>query len=563
MRIMTDHAAAPAATVSEAVADVVARRSPVVFGLMGNGNAHLMARLTGRGHRVVPVRHETATVAAAHSFALAGGGIAAATATYGAGFSNLLTSLAEARLARVPAVVVVGDAPTGGARAIDIDQRRAAEAVFVRTLVVDAANALAQTELAYTIAARDRVPVIVAIPYDLVDAPLAPEVDAPGVPSSGVLRPHELAEAPAVAHAAAADVAARLLDAERPLILGGHGAVIAGAGEALRALGDRSGALFATSLMAHGLTGSPWDLGVAGGFSTEADAAMIGEADLVLVIGASLNLWQLRYNELLGDEAYVIQVDTRAEATNPRVDAFHRADALAFAEAVLAAMPAESRAGWRATAVLPEHDHETIPELHGDGLLDPRAVVVALDDILPASRSITQDNGHYMGWAPRHLRAPDPQAMLLPGLALHCIGLGMGSLLGLAEAAGDRLPVLVTGDGGLLMELSELDTVVRELPSALIVVMNDAAFGMEVHQYGVRGLDQSAMRFTPVDFAALGRAMGARSARIESLADLEAVRVWLDEGARGVFVADVVISPDFVADWLMLSNRYNGVRARP
>lgn len=559
MDAMTDRASAPTPTVAEAVADVVMRNSPVVFGLMGNGNAHFMAALTGRGHRVVTVRHETASVIAAHSYVLAGGAVAAATATYGAGFTNLLTSLAEARLARMPAVVVVGDAPRSGLRPQDIDQVGAAAAVHVHTLVVDTANATAQTELAYAIARRDRVPVILAIPYDLVDAPVTAAVDVTAPEPDAVLRPRELPAAPAVLPGVAADAATRLVTAERPLVLAGHGAVLAGAGEPLRELGDRVGALFATSLMAHGLFASPWDIGIAGGFSTEEAAALIGQADVVLVVGASLNLYQMRYNGLLAEDAHVIQVDTLASATHARVDQFHRADAEEFARAVLAALPGAARPGWRAGAALPVGAAEELPEHAPDGLLDPRAVMVALDAILPEARTVTQDNGHYMGWAPRHLRAPDPQAMLLPGLALQCIGLGMGSLLGIAQVRSDRLPVLVTGDGGLLMALSELDTVVRELPSALIVVMNDAAYSMEVHQYGVRGLDVSAMTFARVDFAALGRAMGAQGARIESLADLDAVRSWIAEGARGVFIADVVISPAVVADWLRISNRYNGV----
>ena len=98
-------------TVADAVADVVAAHSPVVFSLVGNGNAHFVASLTSRGHRVVSVRHETATVIAAHSFALAGGGIAAATATYGAGFTNLLTSLALALRAAAPAAAAERASP--------------------------------------------------------------------------------------------------------------------------------------------------------------------------------------------------------------------------------------------------------------------------------------------------------------------------------------------------------------------------------------------------------------------------------------------------------------------
>ncbi|MCT9001044.1 thiamine pyrophosphate-binding protein [Microbacterium memoriense] len=549
-------------TVADVVADVVARHSPVVFSLMGNGNAHFVASLTSRGHRVVDVRHETATVAAAHSFALAGGGVAAASATYGAGFTNLLTSLAEARLTRVPAVVIVGTAPTSGPRAIDIDQLAAAAAVYVRTLVVGTHDAAAQTELAYEIARRDRVPVIVALPYDLVDAPAAPNGSVPTLSSDDVLRTHELAVAEPVSREDAAEVAGILLRAHRPLILAGRGAVIAQAGEALREIGDRVGALSVSSLMAHGVVDSPWDLGIAGGFSTPEAADLIKQADVVLVVGASMNLWQMRYNSLIDDGAHVIQVDTLSGATHPRVNAFHRADARAFAVSVLNSLAAGNQAGWRAGAILPQRDPEAFEELAPDGRLDPRAVMEQLEDILPAERTITQDNGHFMGWAPRHLSAPDPEAMLLPGLGLHCIGLGAGSLIGVAAARTDRLPVLVTGDGGFLMELSELDTLVREVPSALVIVMNDAAFGMEVHQYGARGLDTSSMRFSEVDFAAVARAMGGSGAKIRTLAQLNSIEEWLSGGAQGVFVADVAISPEVVADWLLLSNRYNGVPSR-
>lgn len=548
-------------TVAEAVADVVARNSPVVFSLIGNGNAHFVASLTSRGHRVVDVRHETATVAAAHSFALAGGGVAAASATYGAGFTNLLTSLAEARLTRVPAVVIVGTVPTSGPRAIDIDQLSAAAAVYVRTLVVSVRDAAAQTEAAYEIARRDRVPVIVAIPYDLVDAPATSNDPVAVPPAEEVLRAQELTAADPVSRSAAFEVAGILQRADRPLILAGRGAVISQAGDALRELGDRVGALFASSLMAHGVVESPWDLGIAGGFSTPATADLFKQADVVLVVGASMNLWQMRYDSLLADDARVIQVDTLSAPTHPRVDAFHRADARTFALTVLDSLPAVERAGWRADVVMPTHDAAAFDELASDGRLDPRAVMDRLETILPAERTITQDNGHFMGWAPRHLSAPDPDAMLLPGLGLHCIGLGAGSLIGVAAARTDRLPVLVTGDGGFLMELSELDTLVREVESALVIVMNDAAFGMEVHQYGARGLDTSSMRFSEVDFSELAKAMGARGAKIRSLAQLASITEWLTDGAPGIFVADVAISPEVIADWLLLSNRYNGVPA--
>lgn len=75
-------------TVSSALADVLADRAGHLFGLMGNGNAHLISHLTRKGFPFTSARHEAATVAMADAFHRASGSIAAATTTYGAGFTN-------------------------------------------------------------------------------------------------------------------------------------------------------------------------------------------------------------------------------------------------------------------------------------------------------------------------------------------------------------------------------------------------------------------------------------------------------------------------------------------
>ena len=104
--------------VSAVVADVVAERAGHLFGLMGNGNAHLISRLTRRGFPFTSARHDAATVAMADAYHRATGDVAAATTTYGAGFTNAYTTLAEARMARIPLVLVVGDAPSSGPPAV-------------------------------------------------------------------------------------------------------------------------------------------------------------------------------------------------------------------------------------------------------------------------------------------------------------------------------------------------------------------------------------------------------------------------------------------------------------
>src|SRR5205823_634831 len=106
------------------------------------------------------------------------------------------------------------------------------------------------------------------------------------IPDPPVLRPVRPA---ADAIAEAADALSR---ASRPLVIAGRGAVLANARAPLEQLGDLLGALVATSAVANGLfVGSPWNLGISGGFASPIAAELIADADVVVSVGATLNMW--------------------------------------------------------------------------------------------------------------------------------------------------------------------------------------------------------------------------------------------------------------------------------
>ncbi|WP_371130937.1 thiamine pyrophosphate-binding protein [Arthrobacter sp. SDTb3-6] len=532
-------------TVSDLVADVCARHADTVFGLMGNGNAFFTSNVTRRGMRYISARHEAGTVAMADAYYRASGRVAVASVTYGAGFTNALTPLAEAAKARIPLVLVAGGVPAGGARPWDVNQDMVAAGLGVETLAVTCETAASATERAWALAVRDSRPVVLAIPYDIAALDAGPQ-QAPA--------PVEQRVPPAVDGAATHRIARQLSGAERPLIIGGRGAVEAAAGRALRRLGDGLGAFFATSAMARNLFGSPWDLGIAGGFAGVPAADIMRRADVVLVVGAGLNTFQTRYGTLFADGATVIQVDDRPEAAAPAATEFVHADAAALAAALLDALPRLSGHGWRDG--FPEVADRSLfaeppaGEFAPDGRLNPRAVATLLDAVLPEERTIVQDGGHFIGWAPMYCAVPDPQALMMVGTAFQTIGLGLPSAVGAAAARPERLTVLVSGDGGALMGLADLDTAVRTIASGVMVVFNDAAYGAELHQYAVRGLDDTAMQIEEVDFAALAGAFGAHGTKMRSLADIGRLREWLDAGARGLFVLDVAVSQSVVADYM-------------
>lgn len=537
-------------TVSERVAAVIAAHTDEVFALMGNGNAHVVDALAREDVRLTAVRHETATVASADAYFRVSRRLAVATTTYGPGYTNALTSLAEAAQARTPLVLVVGDAPTTGARPWDIDQAAAAAALGAPTITVSAAHAGRSTRDALQRALDERTAVVLAIPYDLGAAPAAAE------PAGDLIlgpRPAPLEADPIPVER----IAAVLAEAERPLILAGRGA--RDAREALSALADRLGALTISSAPARGtFAGRPYDLGVSGGFASESSAALMTQADVVLAVGAGLNNFTMSFGDAVSADTTLAQIDILDAATNPRVDLFLSADAGEAIRALDAALPDTVTAPekpWGGSAEAARDSRTTFErepdtELADDGLLDPRAVMRALDEILPETRQVISDGGHFIGWANSYFRLPAPDAITLVGTAFQSIGLGFPSAAGAVRARPDHMAVLVTGDGGGLMGLADLDTLVRVAESALVLVFNDAGYGAEVHQYGSQGLDERIMRIDRIDFAALATGFGARSAVIDRLADLDAVRDWVADGARGTFVADLRVSDRIVAPYI-------------
>ena len=542
-------------TVSAAVAAAVAEHTGEAFALMGNGNAYFTDALARQGRvRMTAVRHEQATVASADAYQRATRRIAIATTTYGPGFTNAITPLAEAAAARIPLVFVVGAQPSTGPRPWDVDQAAMAKAAGARVLTVDAATARRTTRQAFALAEAERRPVVLFIPYDLGAAAALdePDADRPGTGEHDAGTPAFQAPDEAVAEAARA-----LASAKRPLILAGRGARAASA--QLGELADRIGALTVSSAPARGtFAGRGWDLGVCGGFASEDASKLIRQADVVLAVGASLNQFTMAFGDQFAADATLIQVDVAPSATSPRVDRHLGGDAAVLADALLAALSGHAAPAqrWEGLAEQARESRVTFHRDPGtgqatDGRLDPRSAMAALNTILPASRQVVSDGGHFIGWASYYLDLPEPDALIMVGTHYQAIGLGFPSAPGAVRARPDATTVVVTGDGGGIMGLPDLDTVVRTASSAVVLVFNDACYGAEIHQYGSQGLHEAVMEIEQADFAQLAAGFGAAGLVVETMQDLDGVRDWVEAGARGTLVVDLRISRTVVAPYIL------------
>ena len=563
-------------TVSAHVALTLAQHIDAVFGVMGNGNAYFLDAIEKETDAAfTAVRHEQGAVVAADAHFRASGRIAAGTATYGAGFTNTLTALAESVQAHVPLVLVVGDEPTSGPRPWDVDQVALASAVGARTYTVGRTDAAATTVIAIEHALTYQVPVVLAIPYDVAALEAGPVPPAP-LPRT----PAPLAPGGEFTDGMLDEIAAALRGAERPFLLAGRGAWLAGAGAALGELADATGALTASSALGRGIfPDSRFDLGVTGGFGAEGAMELIRTADVAVVFGAALNQFTMRFGALFAPGTRVFQIDIAPAATHAHVGGFVRADARLAAEALVARIAGvhnsadsdaaggvsadseRSEAGssgvvrtpWRESVdVAAARQYDAGDEQAPDGRLDPRSAARRIAELLPEDRVVVSDGGHFIGWANMYWPVAAPDRMLMIGTAFQSIGLGFPSVVGATVARQDSTVVLTSGDGGGLMAIADLESAVRAAGGhGMAVIWNDAAYSAEVNLYGLKGLAEAPMRIPQVDFAAFGAAVGAEGVVVHTLADLERLGTWTaeDPASRRFLLLDLRVSGDVIAPY--------------
>ncbi len=545
--------------VHEAVADALAELgADTVFGVVGSGNFHVTNALIAKGARYVAARHEGGAACMADAWARSTGRPGIVSVHQGPGVTNAMTGLTEAAKSRTPLVVLAADVSASAVQSnFRIDVAALATGIGATPARLHSPSlAIDDAVRAYLTAADERRTVVLALPLDIQAAECTWPAGGPTQPAAKALPEPSPQQVAALAQAIAS--------AERPVFIAGRGARVADARQPLEYLADACGALLATSAAAKGLfKDNPWDLDVSGGFASPLAASLISEADLVVGWGCSLNMWTTRHGTLLGKTATVAQVDIDKAAigAHRRIHVGVVGDVAETAAAVTAKLgrvPAAS--GWPDTGyrsaqlrdrIAREVRWRDVPyEDESDGQrIDPRTLSIALDDMLPAERTVAIDSGNFMGYPSMYLSVPDQNGFCFTQ-AYQSIGLGLASAIGVAIARPDRLTVAALGDGGALMGISELETAVRLGLPMVIVIYDDEAYGAEVHHFGPDGYPLDTVRFPPVDIAAIGAGFGCAAVTVRKVDDLGPVREWLEGSRDRPIVIDAKVTADHASWWL-------------
>lgn len=286
--------------------------------------------------------------------------------------------------------------------------------------------------------------------------------------------------------------AAQLLAAaKRPLILAGNGVNFARARSQLKALADKLRIPVATTASGKGCFPETHALsvGVAGWTGSGTANAATRSADVVLVLGARLS--EATSSSWVPDTTFsawprIIQadIDLAGIANAYPVEEVLIGDLLATLEDLAAAMKSrkgqdlsawyrhldEARSAWQATALASQAAGST-------GAIGTGAVVQALRKAVGGPINLVNDCGKHHKWIVQQFEAGEDD-YVVSSMGGAAMGIGLGGAIGAALARPQAKTVAWLGDGGLAMSLAALPTVAEYRLPIIIVVIDDAAYGV-------------------------------------------------------------------------------------
>ena len=457
----------------------LALKRAAVSHLFTLNGGHIWPILTGateNGIRIVDVRHEQSAAFAAEGWAKVTRECGVAAVTAGPGVTNSASALAQAQSGDSPTFVIGGRAPVarwGMGSLQEMDHVEVVRSLTKRAMTLGSAEDAyrAAAECMREALSRRTGPVFMDVPLDVffgaADLPEATEhLTADPGPSPD---PDQIGRA------------ARLIrEASRPAVIAGGSVWWAHAEDELRALVEGAQLPLIVNGMARGMLPRGHPL-----FMQRARGPALGEADLIIVIGALLD-FRLNFGQppvfAEGAKLVFIDVDDYRKHVTPDVAVYGdlKAALAALAAAAtgvheriewldrLRAADASSRSRDEATTrseTSPVHPARLIAEV--DGYVDPDAIVVG-------------DGGDFVSFAGRLIERPKPGLWLDPG-PFGCLGSGPAYAMAAKLARPDRQVVLLSGDGAFGFSAMEFDTLVRHRIPVVCVVGNNGIWALEKH----------------------------------------------------------------------------------
>ncbi len=518
-----------------------------IFGLPGGAVLPFYGALSGYPQlRHILVRHEQAAAMAADGYARATGKVGVCSATSGPGATNLVTGLASAQMDSVPIVCITGQVPRP---AIGRDAFQETDITGITLpvtkhnyLVMDVRDIAPVIKEAFYIARTGRPgPVLIDVPKDILAGEKTefewPEsIELPGYTPPGEAEPAQVA------------AAARLInEAERPVILAGHGVLISRAWDELRQLAEKAQIPVITTLL--GISALPTDhilnMGMPGMHGMAYASLAIDRSDLVIALGARFDD---RVTGRLSDfapQAKIIHFDVDPSEFNKNVvaDAPVLGDLKASLRALIGQVQSNVHLDWIRETDRMRAEHPSLFIRKSDELL-PQQVLKELSDFTGGESIIVTGVGQHQMWAAQHYGYKEPNSLITSG-GSGAMGFEVPAALGAKVGRPDKTVWSIAGDGGFQMTLCDLATAVENNIDVKYAILNNGSLGM-VRQWQDFFYEKdffATIYSGNPDFVKLAEAYGIRGIRVTKQ---EEVAGAIQEAMEtpGPVVVDFVVKED-------------------
>lgn len=517
----------------------------VLFGYPGGQVIDLYDALYEREDRIkhVLTAHEQGACHAADGYARASGQVGVVMATSGPGATNLVTGIATAYLDSIPLVAITGNVPNsliGRDSFQEVDITGITLPITKHNFIVKNIENLADTiREAFKIAKSGRPgPVLVDIPKDVQQ-------------SRFEYTPHDVVEKieqrPAKEYKIE-KAAKMLMEANRPYIYVGGGAITADATEEIIQLANTIDAVIGSTLM--GLSVIPGNnerfLGMEGMHGDYASSIAQDEADLILTIGARFSDRATGNVSKYATKAKIIHIDIdRAEVDkNVSVDLGVGGDLKQALNEILKLVKPKENIEWQnRIKELKEFSKKSIDQNMPKDELNPYTLIKEVSKHTSDDTKIVTDVGQHQMWVAQYYEFKKPRTFITSG-GLGTMGFGLGAAIGSAMYTNERT-VLFTGDGSFGMNLNELATVATQNLPIVIILMNNGVLGM-VRQWQNLFFDKHYSQTVlerKTDFVKLAEAFGIKGYRISNVSQMKDV---IDQAfkEKGPVLVDCYIDKD-------------------
>jgi acetolactate synthase-1/2/3 large subunit len=487
-----------------------------IYGIPGEENLDIMDALLTSSIRFIATRHEQGAAFMADVQGRLTGKAGVCLATLGPGATNLVTGVADANMDHAPVVAVAGQAATSR---LHKESHQVLDLVNLFQPITKYATQILNPEIipevvrkAFKVAQMGKHGAsFIEFPENLAQI----EVDrlAP-LPVVGVTTPYP-------AHHLFEQVAEIIDAAEFPLILAGNGVVRARKSAALVDCAEKLNIPVATTFMAKGVIpdSHPLSLGTVGLQAHDYVSCGFDRADVIICVGYDLveyppNIWHKT-----GDRK-IIHIDTYPA----EVDGYYTVAGGAIGDFEVS-LRELSRIARRHSNQAYERLRSAIRrELHQDDSdsgfpVKPQRIIADLRKALSHEDIVVCDVGAHKLWMARMFPCEQPNTCIISN-GFASMGIAVPGAVAAKLNFPQRKVVAVTGDGGFMMNSQEIETAMREKAPLVILIWNDASYGLIEWKQQIYFGRQSNVKFTNPDFVKYAESFGAKGYRITQAEDL-------------------------------------------